>query len=99
VEASRGEQLERGLLDVPLGTIELLKEEKPSAVAREDVRRGVFGTSLSNHRQSDEVRRLEEGEVEDHRADAERVRDPAHNLALADAGGTLKQNCATRPVR
>ena len=99
VEPSRGEQLQRRLLDVALGAIELLEEQDARAVAREHVRERVFGAPVANDGQADEIRRLEQAQIEDGGRDAEIARDAPHDLALADAGRPFEEHGAPRPIR
>ncbi len=69
MEASRREELERGLLDVAFGAIQLLEEQEAGAPFGEDVRERVLRAPLLDHRKTDEIRRLEKTQIEHDRLD------------------------------
>ena len=99
VEAPRREELQRGLLDVALGAIQLLEEKDARAVTGQHVRQRVFGASVLHDGEPDEIGRLEETEVEHGGADAELLGDAADDLALADAGRPFEEHRAARAIR
>ena len=98
VEASRRQQLQRGLLDVALCAVELLEEEDPGSVPREHVRQRVLGAPILHDGEPHEVGGLEEAQVEHNRLDRERLRHAPHDLALADPRRPLEEHRATGAV-
>lgn len=98
VEGARGEELQRRLLDVALGAVELLKEQDAGAVLGEDRGQRVAGAALLDDRQADKVGRLEQAQIKHREPDAEPLGSGAHNLALADAGRPLEQHRTARAV-
>ena len=96
VQAARGQELQRGLLDVALCAIELFKQEEPGPLLRKHVRRRVFGASIADDGEPYEVRWLEQAEVQNDRADAELFGDAAHDLTLADTRRPFEEHGARR---
>ncbi len=98
VEATCAEELERRLLDGALGAIELLEEEDARAHTRKDRRAHEAGHVAVDAREADEIRRLEQGEIEHHDLHAEFEGRLGDDLALADARRALEQHREARAV-
>ena len=92
------EQLQRGLLDVSLGAVELLEHQDPGAITREEARQRVRGAPVLDRRKAHEIRRLEELEIEHEVRDAELPGDVADELGLADPRRSLEKDGSTRTI-
>jgi hypothetical protein len=92
VQRTCGEELQGRILNETLGTVQLLEEEQALPVLGQGGRTGVVGAPVMEHRQPDQIRRLQQRQVEDAVLDPQGRGRRRDQLALADPGRPLEQD-------